>query len=292
MAPAATLSALIRSMRPRQWSKNLIVFAPGIFAGAFVDSENLIAAAVTFVAMCVLSGAIYLLNDLSDIAADRAYTRTRQRPLAASQLAPSAALMSAVALALVSIAAGYAIRLELGHVLGLYLVLQLAYTTALKRLVIVDVLTIAAGFLLRAVAGATAIDLPHSPWLLTCAAFLVLFLAVGKRRQELQDMGDDAPRHRSVLARYSMPQLNVMISVAATATVVSYLLYTLVGSGAEIDSWMPLTSVFVVYGVFRYLSLLYSDSPIGTAEEILVTDRPLIASVVMWLLAVFVLIYV
>ncbi|MHB9003607.1 MAG: UbiA family prenyltransferase [Coriobacteriia bacterium] len=282
---------ILMSARPRQWTKNLIVFAPAIFGEALLLPGNVARLAALFALLCVASGAAYLINDLVDREADRAYERTSGRPLASGALPISPAIASAVLMAVVAVAGAYALDFITGHVLLVYLLVQASYTFGLKRVVVLDALIIAVGFTVRAVAGATVIQIDSSEWLLACAALLVLFLATAKRRQELVELGEAAPAHRAVLKSYTVPMLDVMLAALAAAVGLSYLLYTLLGSGRS-HGGMVLTVPFVLYGLFRYLTLSYSNEPTGTAEEILLTDTPLIVAVVSWLATALVLIYV
>lgn len=292
MARTHATAALLRSMRPKQWTKNLIVFAPAIFGGVLLLPGNALRVVAAFGLMCLLSGAVYVLNDLRDVDADRAYERTRQRPLAAGVLDSRTAGVFAGGASLASLGLAWLLSPRFAAVLLAYLALQVAYTMWLKDLVVLDVLSIAGGFVLRAVAGAVVVGVPNSPWLLACAAFLVMFLALAKRRQELADLGPAASRHRVVLGSYTAPALDVMLASMLGATIVSYLVYTLLSAGARAHPGMVLTTPLVLYGLFRYLMLVYSESPSKTAEDVLLTDAPILVTVGLWLAAVVALIYI
>lgn len=289
----STAASILASMRPKQWTKNLIVFAPALFGGVLVDADVAIRVSAAFLVLCGVSGAVYLLNDLHDAAADRVYERTRLRPIAAGMLAPRTAAAGALVVVTVSGVAAFALDTDFGLALVAYVVLQIAYTIWLKRLAIVDVLAICAGFVLRAVAGARIADVPDSPWLLVCAALLVSFLAAAKRRQELDDLGVAAPQHRPVLARYTVPALDVLLSALLGATLVSYLAYTMLSATALVHPLMVLTAPPVVYGLFRYLALVFSeDAASAPAEDILFADTGVLAAVLLWLVTVATIVYV
>lgn len=293
MPPAmSTPAAIIFSMRPRQWTKNLIVFAPALFGGVLLESGVALRLVAAFCLMCALSGAVYLLNDLHDTAADRVYERTRERPLAAGTLSPRVAGITAAVLLIGSCAAGVALEATFGLMLVGYAALQVAYTVWLKHVAVVEVLAISAGFVLRALAGARVANVPDSPWLLVCAALLVGFLAFAKRRQELADLGPTAPRHRPVLAHYPLAALDVLLAALLGATIVSYLAYALVSNAAHTHPLMVLTAPFVTFGLFRYLTLVYADEPCASAEDVLLTDPGILASVSLWLVAVSAIVYV
>lgn len=293
MSPAmSTSAAIFRSMRPRQWTKNLIVFAPALFGGVLFDSGVGLRLVAAFCLMCALSGAVYLLNDVHDAAADRIYERTRTRPLAAGTLSPRVAGIAAGALLAVSCVAGAALEATFGLTLLGYAALQVAYTWWLKHVAVVEVLAISAGFVLRAMAGARVAQVPDSPWLFVCAALLVGFLAFAKRRQEVADLGPAAPQHRPVLAHYPLAVLDVLLVSLLGATIVSYLAYALLSGAAYVHPLMVLTVPFVTFGLLRYLTLVYTDGPGASAEDVLLADPGILASVSLWLVSVAVIVYV
>lgn len=286
-------SALVRALRPKQWLKNGIVFLAFVFSirQAWLPSHPdswlplLGRSALAFVAFSVIASAEYLINDLHDVEADRLHPRKRLRPLAAGTLSPRVAAGAALVLAVAGLLLGTAVAWRLGVVLLVYMLSSLAYTYALKHVVIVDVLTIAIGFVLRAVGGALVIGVPVSPWLYLCTILGALFLAIAKRRHELILLGDDSGAHRSSLDEYSPELLDQMTSVVTASTIVAYSLYTVTAENLPSNHAMLATLPFVLYGVFRYLYLVYSRDEGGNPEEILLRDRPLLIDIVLWLLA-------
>lgn len=279
-------------MRPRQWTKNLIVFAPALFGGVLFEAGTAVRVAFAFALACMLSGAVYLFNDLRDAGADRAYAKTRVRPLASGRIKPRQAAVAAAILTAVALGGALALGGRFAALLGAYLLLQAAYTLWLKHVVVLDVLAIAGGFVLRAVAGAEAAGVADSPWLLACAALLVVFLALAKRRQESADLGEGASTHRRVLGVYTRPILDVLIGVSVCATIAGYLVYSAYSAVARIHPLMVLTAPFVVYGLFRYLTLVYAEGSAKTADEVLLTDVRMLADVALWVGAVVVIVYV
>lgn len=286
-----TLRAILTSLRPRQWTKNLLVFAALVFAGDLDDPRLISIVAAAFVVFCMVAGAAYIFNDLQDLEADRLHQKKRARPLASGELSVGVAWAVAAILA----AGGIAWALVLGQRFALavagYALLQVAYTLYLRRLVIIDVMAISAGFVLRAAAGAFVIAVPISPWLFACTALLALFLALGKRRHELVLLEDDAADHRPVLGDYSPALLDDMISTVASATIVAYALYTFYSVTGQHTHYLMLTVPFVVYGLFRYLYLVHQKNVGGNPEELLLTDIPLMADIALWLASVVLLLY-
>ena len=286
------LTAVVASLRPRQWIKNLFVLAGLIFAQRLFTPDAWTALGA-FAIFCALSGAVYLVNDVADVARDRAHPVKRARPIAAGRLPVGVALAVAVALG----AAGLAVSAYVGRgflaTAVAYVVLVVAYSAWLKHIVIVDVLAVAVGYVLRAVAGALAIGVGISGWLLICTILLALFLALGKRRHELLSLPAQAEHHRPTLSDYSPAFLDQMIAVVTASTVTAYALYTLSPETYEKfhTRWLPLTLIFVLYGVFRYLYLLYQRQLGGNPSELFLSDRPLLFNTVLWILTVVLLIY-
>src|SRR5499433_1652670 len=286
------LAAVLVSLRPRQWVKNLFVFA-GLVFGQRLFTESVWPALGAFVIFCALSGAIYLVNDVADRDKDRLHPKKRERPIAAGQLSVPLALGAAAALVVVSLVV--ATRLSLGFfvVAVAYVVLLSAYSAWLKHIVIVDVLTVAVGFVLRALAGTLAIQVAISGWLLICTILIALFLALGKRRHEYLALEADAARHRPILAEYSAGLLDQMIAVVTASTVTAYALYTM--SPETVAKFhtqlLPATLPFVLYGIFRYLYLLYRRQLGGNPSELLLSDRALMLNAVGWICAVLLIIY-
>ncbi|HEV8396676.1 MAG TPA: decaprenyl-phosphate phosphoribosyltransferase [Vicinamibacterales bacterium] len=284
---------LVRSLRPQQWTKNLFVFAGLLFSGRLLDRAAWPSAIGAFLIFCGLSGAVYLVNDVLDRAGDAQHPIKRHRPIASGALAPGVALTAALVLIAVCVAASTAINAGLTMAAVSYVVLLVAYSAALKHYVIIDVLTLSAGFVLRAVAGAVAIGVPISHWLLVCSTLLALFIGLSKRRHELTLLSDGAAGHRPILEEYSPYLLDQMISVVTAATLVAYSVYTISSETAERlgSDRLGLTIPFVLYGIFRYLYLVHRRDGGGSPSELLLTDRPLLICVALWVAAVFLVLY-
>jgi 4-hydroxybenzoate polyprenyltransferase len=291
--PRSTLRLLFLTLRPEQWTKNLLVFAGVLFGGRLLDSHSLLYSIGAFVVFCALSSTVYIFNDLADREADRQHPLKRQRPIASGELSPRVAATTAIVLGLAALAAAVLLRPMLGLVSVAYLVLLLLYSAALKHTVILDVLVIAAGFVLRAVAGAVAVDVPISHWLLICTTLLALFLALSKRRHELTLLGEGAVGHRPILEEYSPHLLDQMIAVVTASTLIVYALYTMDAetSARFGTTWLGLTIPFVLYGIFRYLYLVHQKRAGGSPAALLVTDRPLLICVALWALSVILILY-
>ena len=291
----STLFLLFRSMRPKQWTKNAIIFAPLLFSQKFLDAHLVFEACLAVFIFCALSGAVYLLNDLLDIEQDRKHPLKCRRPLASGQLKPRAALIFLIGLI---VAAGISTLLLLNWqfalIAAVYILLQICYSLWLKHVVIIDVFCIASGFLLRVAAGAVAIEVTFSTWLFFCTILLSLFLALSKRRHELVLLEDGAVEHRRILFEYSTGLLDQMISIVTTATLIAYILYTV--SAETVAKFgsdkLKYTIPFVLYGIFRYLYLIYQRNEGGSPEKVLLNDRPILLTVVLYGVAVcFVLLY-
>lgn len=249
---------IIISMRPRQWLKNTFVFAALVFAQKFKDAGSVLLALAAFVVFSLLSGAVYLLNDLADAAEDRLHEGKRDRPIARGSLSPGAALAAALAAAVIALTAAFIINFNLGLIASGYLLLMVLYSFRLKRVVIVDALAIALGFIFRVIAGGVAITVPVSEWLLICTFLLALFLALCKRRHELVLLKEEASSHRKILAEYSPVLLDQMIAVVTSSTVMAYALYTLwPRTRLEVSPRLYYSIPFVLYGIFRYLYLVH-----------------------------------
>lgn len=284
-----TARALVETMRPKQWTKNAVVFAPLVFDNKLFDFSDLVRVGLAAVLFCITSGVVYLCNDLRDAAADRMHPVKRFRPIPSGRLGRNAALGSAIVLAIVTLLASLWITPWLSLVLGGYMLLMFSYTLVLKNLVIIDVFVIAAGFVLRTAAGAVVIDVPLSPWLYVCLVLLALFMGFAKRRNELELLDDAAAVHRRNLADYSKPMLDELITIVAAATVMSYSLYTFSAPNLPGSHTMMLTIPFVLYGMFRYLYLVHREGGGGAPEQLLFDDRPLLGSVILWGLAAIVI---
>jgi 4-hydroxybenzoate polyprenyltransferase len=287
------VAALVLSLRPRQWTKNLIVFAGVIFGPRLDDPSAVASAVVAFLVFCFLSGVVYLINDVRDREADQRHPIKSRRPIAAGHLSPGAATGAAMVIGGITLAVAFSLSWTFGVVSAIYVVLMTLYSTALKHLVLLDVLTIAFGFVLRAWAGAEAVDVQFSHWLLLLALLLALFIGFSKRRAELITLASDAKEHRRSLAEYSPQLLDQMIGIVAAITLLAYALYTIdPETVARFHTDRLLwTFPFPLYGMFRYLYLVHQRDGGGDPAEMLLTDRPLMLSVICCGLAVVAIIY-
>jgi 4-hydroxybenzoate polyprenyltransferase len=283
---------VLLSLRPEQWTKNLIVFAALIFGQRLFDPAAVGRSLAAFFVFCALSGVVYLLNDVSDREADRLHPLKRSRPIAAGELSPTVALAAAAVLGGAALIAAFWLESTFGWIAGAYLGLFGAYSRVLKHVVIVDVLTIAVGFVLRAAAGAAVIHVPMSQWLLVCTILLALFLGLSKRRHELTLLSSSATGHRKILEEYNPYLLDQMIGVVTASTLVAYIIYCT--SPETTDKFgttnLVLTTPFPIYGIFRYLYLVHQKG-VGSPSEVLLTDRPLVACIALWALVVVAIIY-
>jgi len=288
------INAIVKTARPHHWVKNLIVFAALIFAKKFADPESVTLAIKGFFAFCLASSAIYYLNDITDCKKDQLHPTKKNRPIASGRLSFKTAWFIAALL----LTAGFILSYTLGQLFLfyfiLYVFLNFGYNLGLKNVVIIDVMILAIGFVLRAAAGAEAITVPISSWLLVCTILLALFLGLAKRRHELVILGDDAISHRQSLAHYSPYFLDQMMSVVTASTVVAYAFYTLspevkdkLGTGN-----MVFTVPFVLYGIFRYLYLIHQKDEGGSPTKLLVTDTPLLVCVGLWIISVFIILQI
>ena len=287
------LIEVIRSMRPRQWPKNAFVFVALLFDRKLFDPASVLAVLGAFVLLCLMSGAVYLINDLVDIESDRRHPTKKNRPLPSGRLDPRVATVSAVFLAGGSLIGGFLLSPELAIILVVYLLSQIAYTFKLKHVVLLDVLTIAAGFILRIAAGVVVIDVERfSPWLYVFGGFLALFMALGKRRAELVLLGADAVSHRAILDDYNLDLIDRLQAIVTTSAVVAYSLYTFLAEGLPQNHAMMLTIPFVLYAIFRYLYLIHVRGEGGAPEEILLRDRPLQITMALYGVVTFIALYV
>jgi 4-hydroxybenzoate polyprenyltransferase len=289
----STAKLLFLSLRPEQWTKNLFVLAGLLFGHRLLDPDSVLLAVSAFVIFCALSGAIYLCNDVVDREADRAHPLKSARPIASGALSPRTAVIAAGFLGAAALEGAVLVRPALGAVAGAYLILLLLYSSFLKNIVIIDVLTIAAGFVLRAVAGAVAVNVPISQWLLVCTTLLALFLALSKRRHELTLLADGATEHRRILQEYSPYLLDQMVGVVTASTLVAYAIYATSAETAERlgTDRLGLTIPFVLYGIFRYLYLVHRRRGGGSPAALLLADRPLLLCVALWGASVVLILY-
>ena len=284
---------LLASLRPEQWTKNLLVLAGVVFGGRLLELPAIVNAGAAFGVFCALSGAVYLFNDVADREADRNHPLKRERPIASGQLSPSTAVAAGMILGAAGIAVGFAVNTQFGLIAATYVTALLLYSVVLKHVVIVDVLMIAAGFVLRAIGGAVAVDVPIGHWLLVCTTLLALFLALSKRRHELLLLAEGATDHRRILEEYSPYLLDQMIGVVTASTLIAYTVYaTSPDTAARLGTGkLGLTIPFVLYGIFRYLYLVHQKRGGGSPAALLLTDRPLLVCVALWAASVIALLY-
>jgi 4-hydroxybenzoate polyprenyltransferase len=285
------LRAAIKTGRPHEWIKNVLVFAGLLFSGKFNQPHEVLEAMLAFVSFCLISSAGYFVNDLVDVELDRKHPKKRFRPLAARELSERAAMTIAPVLAAVAIALAFgAVNWQVGLMVVGYGAAQMAYSLGLKQVVIIDVMTLAGLFILRVAAGASAVDAHASEWLILCTGMLAGFLGFTKRRQEAVSELHQGASSRPVLEHYSLPFLDQMVSLVTTGTVISYAIYTV--NSPLIGSRMMLTIPPVIYGIFRYLYLIYDRSDDRSMASMVIEDKGLIASVASFAIIAFLLLYV
>ena len=284
---------LLISLRPSQWAKNLLVFAGVLFGMRLFDVTAVARATAAFGIFCLLSGVVYLINDVADRDTDREHPLKARRPIASGALPVPAALTSAVVLGTFALAGAFALGSTFFIVAAGYLALLALYSGPLKHIVIIDVLTIAFGFVLRAVAGAVAVNVSISHWLLVCTILLALFMSLAKRRHELVLLADGAVSHRPILGEYSPYLLDQMIAVVTASTLIAYVFYTISPETEQKfgTQWLGLTIPFPLYGIFRYLYLVHQREGGGSPADLLLTDRPLLLCVTLWAVTVALIIY-
>jgi 4-hydroxybenzoate polyprenyltransferase len=276
---------IIQSLRPVQWTKNFFLFAALLFAQKIFDVPLFLKTLGAFVIFCLLSGSLYLVNDVLDFEEDRVHPKKSKRPIASGRVRRPQAVATAVVLSAASLACAYVLNPRFFIAGAAYLVLQLAYSLKLKHVVILDVFLVASGFVIRVVAGGLVIDVPLSSWLLICTTLLALFIAMSKRRHELVLLEENASSHRPILKEYSAYLLDQMISVVTASTVIAYCLYTVSEDTVRKfgTSNLIYTTPFVLYGIFRYLYLVHQKGKGGSPEELIIQDRPLQIAVFLWI---------
>ena len=284
---------LIQSLRPKQWTKNILLFAGVIFSVHLFQIESLFRAAAGFVLFCILSSAEYLINDLMDLEKDRAHPVKSKRPLASGKVSIPLVIVTALILFGGGLYASFLLETGFGWIALSYSLMILAYSLFLKRVVILDVIIVALGFVLRAIAGAVVIRVSISSWLLVCAVFLAMFLVLSKRRHELVLLGGDATAHRKILSEYTPYLLDQMVAVVTASTVMAYALYTTASETVEKFGTRNLifTLPFVLYGIFRYLYLVHQKNLGGSPELILLKDRPMQLNILLYIFMVGFILY-
>lgn len=289
------LNAVIKTMRPRQWTKNAVLFAALVFDRQFTlnNLPAVLGTLVGFVIFCLLSGLVYIINDIADMEADREHPEKRRRPIASGELPLSTARIAVVVLLALIIPASYTLSRSFAVVALVYLIQNLAYSKWIKHILLLDVLSIALGFVLRVYAGVTLIQVARfSPWLYVVTTLGALYIGFGKRRAELALLAEGANSHRRVLDGYTIPLLDKYITIVSASTIMAYSLYTFSAPNLPDNHIMMLTIPFVLYGIFRYLYLIQVKHGGGAPEEVFLSDRPMQITILLWGVAVLLIFYV
>jgi len=286
------LQYIFKTMRPKQWIKNLFVFAGLVFDQQLFSLESFFTILVAAILFCLTSSLVYIINDLVDIKSDRQHPIKQKRPLASGMLSQRTAIITALLLGLITFSMAFYKDIRLGWIIAGYFVLMLAYSLWLKHVPLIDVMVIAAGFVLRVAAGVIIIQTKRfSPWLFVATVFLSLFLGLGKRRAEIELLTTKASSHRSVLDGYSLELLDQLITIVLSTTLMTYCLYTFSVSTTPGSYRMMLTIPFVIYGLFRYLYLVRIKNSGGAPEDILMSDWPMLATVAFWGISILLILY-
>ncbi len=286
------LKHLLRAMRPRQWIKNLLIYAALLFDQQLFAIQPFLAITAGFVLLCFAASSIYLINDLADAEQDRQHPKKRNRPIASGALPVRTAQISIIIFILIALGFGFFLKTSFGLLLLGYILINLLYSTYLKHIPIIDVMVLASNFLLRVSAGVFLITVQRfSPWMYVCVTLLALFVGLGKRRAEMVLLADQANSHRKVLDGYTIPFVDHLLSIVSSTTIVAYSLYTFSAENLPTNNFMMLTIPFVIYGIFRYLYLVHVEGSGGAPEDLLLTDRPLLATVILWGLSVILILY-
>ena len=289
----AMLIGLIKAMRPRQWVKNVLIFAAVVFDRKLRNFPALIDTILGFVVFCLIASAVYLINDLTDIEADRQHPQKRHRPIASGEIPVWATWLAVVILLGVSFPLAYWLSPLFATVCAAYFFLNLAYSLWLKHVVLVDVLVLASFYVIRVMAGVTIIDVERfSPWLYLSTTFLALFMGIGKRRAELFMAQETGVNHRKVLHSYSLEYLDQLITIVLTISILAYSLYTFSAENLPENHIMMLTIPFVIYGIFRYLYLIQVEGHGEAPEEVLFNDRPFQVNLMFWAVSVLIIFYI
>jgi len=284
---------VLRTMRPKQWTKNVLLFGGLVFSKHLLNGELLLRSLLGFCVFCILSGLVYVINDITDIDKDKNHPKKKYRPIASGAVSPGLALAFSCVLSVLALALAAHLSLRFAIISAVYPAVMVLYSYVLKHVVILDIMTISAGFVIRALAGAIVVNVDFSGWLIACTIFLSLFLAIAKRRHELISLGDDAEAHRFILKEYTAQLLDQMISIMTASTILAYTLYTMSPEITEKfgTEYLYLTVPFVLYGMLRYLYLVYRKEKGGSPAQILLEDIPLIVDILLWGGLVFLLVY-
>jgi 4-hydroxybenzoate polyprenyltransferase len=280
---AGTIFGLFKLLRPKQWTKNLLLFAALLFSFEEIRTETIVATGVGFLLFSLVAGCVYILNDYVDRERDRQHPTKQFRPIASGQVNPAHALLFGIALLVISLVAAFMMNPLFGVLCVVYFLLNVSYSFVLKHLVILDMMTIAAGFVLRAIAGGVLIHVPFTPWFLICTMLLSLFLAIGKRRNELTLLEGNTGSHRKVLDNYSITLLDQFNTIVTTATIISYSLFTFTSDRTIHLMW---TIPLVIYGMFRYLYLIHMKNQGGSPDRVLFEDKPILITVILYVVSV------
>lgn len=280
-------------MRPRQWIKNLIVFAALIFAQKLSNPEALLKTIFAFICFCIISGCGYVFNDILDVERDKAHPQKKTRPLAAGRIKILPALLLSIILVSATLLLSFLYIYQFGLVILGYFLLTICYSLFLKNIVIIDVIALAFGYVLRVVGGVVIIEVNISLWLLICTTLLALFLGLGKRRHEIVLLEENAPTHRAILKEYTPSFIDGMISAVTGSTIIAYALYTIDPKVQEKlgTIFLPLSIPFVLYGIFRYLYLVYQKSAGGNPDVDIIKDKPMLLNIMLWIIAVIIIVY-
>lgn len=284
--PLEQVSALILAMRPHQWVKNALIFAALLFSGQFTNGELVVKTLTGFFALCFVSSAIYLINDIRDCERDRHHPTKRHRPIAAGRLPLALAGVSSVLLLGGGLGLAFWLSVPFGVVIGIYALQSTLYTLYLKQMPILDVAVIALGFLLRAVSGAVLIDVVISPWLIICTFFLALFLGFAKRRHELVALGENAVNHRGALGDYSTTMLEHLLTISMGLAIQSYAIYVILSDTAKAHSGLWYTLPVATYGLLRYFYVVHRYDAGGSPERLILTDKHIALSLLVWVVMV------
>jgi 4-hydroxybenzoate polyprenyltransferase len=286
------LKHLLKAIRPRQWIKNLLVFSALLFDQQLFTLVPFLKTTVGFVLLCLAASSVYLINDLADAEQDRQHPKKMHRPIASGDLPVRSAQISIIILLITSISSGFLLDISFGLLLLGYILLNLLYSTYLKHIPIIDVMVLASNFLLRVGGGVLLITVQRfSPWMYVCVTLLALFVGLGKRRAEMVLLADHANSHRKVLDGYTIPYVDHLLTIVSSTTIVAYSLYTFSAENLPSNHLMMLTIPFVIYGVFRYLYLVHVEGAGGAPEDLLLSDRSLFSTVLLWGLSVILILY-